>query len=86
MATESTTELRIGEVAEQSGLATSAIRYYEDQGLLPKPHRRGGQRMYGPQVIDQLALIDLGEEHALAQLQPAVLGQWAGRRSLQRLN
>ena len=32
--------LRIGEVAERSGIAASALRYYERGGLLPRADRR----------------------------------------------
>ncbi len=36
--------MRIGEVAERAGVRTSKIRYYENIGLLPEPHRIGGLR------------------------------------------
>jgi MerR family redox-sensitive transcriptional activator SoxR len=49
--------LSIGEVAREACLATSAIRYYERAGLLPKPPRQSGQRRYGPEVLDRLTLI-----------------------------
>ena len=39
-------EMKIGELAGRSGLNASAIRYYERRGLLPVPHRSGGQRRY----------------------------------------
>ncbi len=46
-------ELSIGEVAGRAGLATSAIRYYEREGLLPRAGRRSGQRVYdGASSID----------------------------------
>jgi MerR family transcriptional regulator, redox-sensitive transcriptional activator SoxR len=38
--------MKIGELAVHSGLNASAIRYYERRGLLPAPHRAGGQRRY----------------------------------------
>lgn len=53
--------LRIGEVAARSGLATSAIRYYEREGLIPPPGRRSGQRVYPESVLERLALIDLAK-------------------------
>ena len=31
--------MRIGEVAQMAGLETSAIRYYESNGIVPEPHR-----------------------------------------------
>ena len=53
--------LRIGEVAERAGIATSAIRYYEAEGLIPKPGRRSGQRVYDETVVDRLALIEVAK-------------------------
>ena len=55
------TELRIGEVAQRSGIASSAIRYYESEGLIPKAPRRNGRRSYDGSVLDQLSLIDLAK-------------------------
>jgi len=53
--------LRIGEVAERSGIAPSAIRYYESEGLLPRPARRSGWRVYDEAILDQLGLIELAK-------------------------
>jgi len=52
-------DMPIGALARVSGLAPSAIRYYESQGLLPKPGRRGGQRRYGAQDLGRLRIIQL---------------------------
>jgi MerR family transcriptional regulator, redox-sensitive transcriptional activator SoxR len=49
--------LSIGDVAAASGLRPSAIRYYEDAGVLPKPVRVSGKRRYQPDTIDRLMLI-----------------------------
>jgi MerR family redox-sensitive transcriptional activator SoxR len=49
--------LSIGELAAAAGLSASAIRYYEDAGILPKPHRVSGQRRYQPDTVDRLMLI-----------------------------
>ena len=49
--------LTIGQVAGEVGLRTSAIRYYEDAGLLPHAVRVGGKRRYTRDVIDRLLLI-----------------------------
>lgn len=54
-------ELRIGQVAEKVGIAASAIRYYEAEGLIPKPARRSGQRVYDRGVVDRLALIEVAK-------------------------
>jgi MerR family redox-sensitive transcriptional activator SoxR len=42
--------LTIGELASRVGLQPSALRYYEEAGLLPTPERVGGQRRYRPQA------------------------------------
>lgn len=49
--------LTIGEVARRAGLRTSAIRYYEETGLLPEPERAGGKRRYQEGILRRLALI-----------------------------
>jgi MerR family redox-sensitive transcriptional activator SoxR len=49
--------LSIGDVAAATGLHTSAIRYYEEAGVLPKADRVGGKRRYHPETIDRLMLI-----------------------------
>lgn len=54
--------MQIGEVARQVGVATSAIRFYEDAGLLPEPDRTSsGYRDYEPSVVDRLAFIRAGQ-------------------------
>jgi MerR family redox-sensitive transcriptional activator SoxR len=55
-------ELAIGEVARQAGIRASAIRYYEQAGLLPVPRRTSGQRRYDPVILDRLALIQFARE------------------------
>lgn len=54
-------ELPIGKVAERAGIAASAIRYYEREGLIPRAARRGGRRVYSPEIIDRLAFIHLAQ-------------------------
>jgi len=53
--------LTIGEVAVRAGLRPSAIRYYEEKGLVPAPCRRGGKRIYDASVLDRLALVELAK-------------------------
>jgi MerR family redox-sensitive transcriptional activator SoxR len=50
-------ELTISAVARQIGLQPSAIRYYEQIGLLPHPPRISGQRRYDSSVLYRLAII-----------------------------
>lgn len=49
--------LTIGEVARRVELNPSAIRYYERIGLMPPAPRVSGQRRYGPDTVERLALL-----------------------------
>lgn len=52
------TSLSIGTLAKECGLTVEAIRYYEKQGLMPKPHRtESGYRFYKATDIDRLSFI-----------------------------
>lgn len=50
--------MMIGRVAKESGLAASAIRFYEQSGVLPKPVRVGGRRQYDPSTLERLAVLE----------------------------
>jgi len=54
--------LAISEVARVFGLRTSAIRYYEQIGILPPPLRKNGQRCYDESVLYRLAVVQRGRE------------------------
>jgi MerR family redox-sensitive transcriptional activator SoxR len=49
--------LTVGEVAARSGLAPSAVRYYEGEGLISATRTAGGQRRFGRDVLRRLAFI-----------------------------
>ncbi len=49
--------MTISEAARQLGLQTSAIRYYEQIGLLPPAERLNGQRRYDTSILYRLAII-----------------------------
>ncbi|MER5999128.1 MerR family transcriptional regulator [Nonomuraea angiospora] len=51
------TLIDIGEVARQSGLAASALRFYERKGLIQAEGRNGLRRAYRPETLERLALI-----------------------------
>lgn len=57
---------RIGEVAQQAGVRTSLIRYYERIGLLPAADRVSGQRRYDASVLRRLAVIDVAQRAGLS--------------------
>jgi MerR family redox-sensitive transcriptional activator SoxR len=50
-------QLTISEVARQVGLRPSAIRYYEQLGILPRAHRISGQRRYDITALYRLAVV-----------------------------
>ena len=54
--------ITIGEVAKRTGLAQSAIRYYESEGLIAAPARRGGKRTFPAGVIDSIRVIRFARE------------------------
>ncbi|WP_242909829.1 MerR family transcriptional regulator [Actinomadura terrae] len=49
--------LTIGELAARTGVAASALRYWEDLGLLPRPDRVGGQRRYPPTAVGPVGVV-----------------------------
>jgi MerR family redox-sensitive transcriptional activator SoxR len=55
-----THELTIGEVASRSGVAPSALRFYEDEGLIVSRRTTGNQRRYERAVLRRVALIQAG--------------------------
>ena len=55
--------MKIGELAQLSGLEPSAIRYYESLGLIIAPERtQAGYRMYDNSALERLALIKVGQD------------------------
>lgn len=59
--------MRIGEIASRVGVATSAIRYYEAEGLLPEAERTAaGYRDYDETAIDRIRFIRAGQAVGLS--------------------
>jgi len=56
----------IAEVAKRSGIPASALRFYEKKGLIVSAGRQGLRRSFSPAVLDQLALISLGQAAGLS--------------------
>ncbi|RDI49811.1 MerR family transcriptional regulator [Nocardia mexicana] len=54
--------LTISEVAAAMHLPTSTLRFYEREGLIQPLARRGGKRIYGPDILARLALIDIAKQ------------------------
>jgi DNA-binding transcriptional MerR regulator len=82
--------LTIGELAKRTGVATSALRYYEELGLIPAPVRVSGQRRYPESAVGLVGVIlllrdvgfSLGESKAFLASQPQAVDSW--RRLTQR--
>jgi len=60
--TPGTRELTVGEVARRSGLAVSALHFYERKGLIRSNRNSGNQRRYERDVLRRLAIIRMGQE------------------------
>jgi MerR family transcriptional regulator, redox-sensitive transcriptional activator SoxR len=53
--------LSIGDLANRAGVATSALRFYEDAGLLQSARTAGGQRQYPREVLRRVAFIRVAQ-------------------------
>jgi DNA-binding transcriptional MerR regulator len=72
--------LTIGELARQVGLRSSALRYYEAEGLLePSGRTEAGYRLYDPASVDIVRLIQRAQRlgFSLAEIR-ALLAAWRG--------
>ena len=58
--------LPIGEVAARSGFSTSALRFYEKEGLLEASRTSGGQRRYPRSVLRRLAFVRAAQNVGLS--------------------
>jgi MerR family transcriptional regulator, copper efflux regulator len=75
----------IDEVARRLGLRSSAIRYYEERGLVRPDSRHSGRRWYGPAAIRRLAVIQYWQRSGFMSLDeigeilagPAATRGWA---------
>ena len=52
----------IGEVARRAGVAPSTLRYYEHEGLLPRPARSANRRIYDSRVMGRIRIIRLARD------------------------
>lgn len=53
--------LDIGKVSEKTGIRPSALRYYEEIGLISSVARRGLRRQFPPEALMQLKLVSMGQ-------------------------
>jgi MerR family transcriptional regulator, redox-sensitive transcriptional activator SoxR len=59
-------ELAVGQVAERAGLAASAVRWYEQQGLISSTRTAGGARRYPRSVLRRLAFVRAAQNVGLS--------------------
>ena len=58
--------LTIGEVADRAGVATSALRYYEREGLISATRSDGGQRRFHRDVLRRIAFVRAAQQVGLS--------------------
>jgi MerR family redox-sensitive transcriptional activator SoxR len=58
-------ELTIGAVSERTGVATSALRFYEAEGLIHATRSAGGQRRYARDVLRRVSFIRVAQQVGL---------------------
>lgn len=58
-------QLTIGELAERSGVATSALRYYEERGLIRAERNSSGHRRFSRPVIRRIAFVVFAQKVGL---------------------
>jgi len=54
-------ELTVGEVAARSGVAVSALHFYESKGLISSRRNAGNQRRYAREVLRRVAVIKVAQ-------------------------
>ena len=60
------TSLTIGQLAERSGVATSAIRFYESKGLIASERTTGNQRRYAKSTLRRVAFVRTAQRVGLS--------------------
>ena len=84
--------LTIGELAARSGVATSALRFYEAQGLISSSRTEGNQRRYERVALRRVALVRAGRaagiplERIRAALDTLPASRTPTRRDWERLS
>ena len=76
--------LTIAQVGETTGLQSSALRYYEREGLIEPAGRASGRRLYDESVLQRLAVISLLQEVGFTIGEISELFNRRGKRMLWR--
>jgi DNA-binding transcriptional MerR regulator len=73
--------LTIGELAERTGVATTALRYYDELGLVCPVARSGGQRRYDDGAVREVGVVLLLRDLGFTLAEIARMGGQDGRES-----
>jgi DNA-binding transcriptional MerR regulator len=76
--------LDINEVTQLSGLPASALRFYEEKGLIASVGRRGLRRLFDGRIVERLALISLGRAAGFSLDEIALMFAPDGRPRIDR--
>lgn len=77
-------ELDINEVVRKSGIPASALRFYEEKGLIASIGRRGLRRLFNEDVLEKLGLIALGRTAGFSLDEIAEMFAPGGRPQINR--
>lgn len=77
-------ELDIAEVSRRAGVPVSALRFYEEKGLIASVGRRGLRRQFDARVLERLAMIALGRAGGFSLDEIALMFASDGRPRLDR--
>ena len=77
------TELTVGQMAMRSGVAVSALHFYEARGLIRSHRTSGNQRRYARDVLRRVAIIKVAQEVgiSLAEIGAALVDRSTSRRA-----
>ena len=75
--------MTVGEVAKKAGLRASAIRYYEQAGVLERGRRINGRRSYDAGILERLAVIRFAKDagFTLAEVRELFFGFGQGEKA-----
>jgi MerR family transcriptional regulator, redox-sensitive transcriptional activator SoxR len=80
--------MKIGELSRRTGLSSSAIRYYEQERLIPRPARLSGRRVFDDRSLAQIVVVQLARDagFTLAEIRQLVteFGESRWRRLAER--
>lgn len=76
--------LDIAEVVRHTGMPASALRFYEEKGLIASTGRHGLRRLFDAEVLERLALIALGRTAGFSLEEIAEMFHPGGRLNIRR--